>query len=124
MSAIETELVKSANGDTITLLMILFVLVVLGILGLLVNFVLKKLPEEMKEDREYLGNIIINCNKEYCSNLVNLISELKEIKITSIKNTDSTNGTIKEHNEQAKVILDVVKKIDINLDNRPCAKMK
>jgi len=124
VTQIETELIKSASGDTVTLLLILFVTVVLGLLGLLINFMLKTLPQEMEKDRQNYAESTEKDRQTLRESIDKVLTELKEMRMKSDENTCKQLEIIDKHNEQAKRILEVDLRIENELNNRPCAAKK
>jgi len=120
---IEKELVKSASGDTNTLLIILFIFFALSLIALLIRFLITKLPEEMSKDRIYLGEKITESNNQSCVKLGELISEIGKLTTASAENAKAIVQIIDRHDEQAKEILTINQRMETKLDTRPCARV-
>lgn len=120
---LESELVKSANGNTNTLLLILFVLFALSLLTILIRYLMNRIPEEMAKDREYVGKIITDNNNEHCKQLANLVEQVKNLVQSNTENNKAIIDVITKHDDQAKKILDTDNRIETKLDTRPCARI-
>lgn len=133
MTALETELIKSAGGDFTALLLILFALLACSIVVLLLKFVLDKLPAEIKADRDAMCEQMkihneqstkqIEASNKQISSLISAFNEF--VKSFSEKIDRQQNiyvDKLKEHDDQAKKILETDQNIKIILEQRPCIK--
>lgn len=133
MTALETELIKSAGGDFTALLLILFALLACSIIVLLLKFVINKLPAEMKADRDAMCEQMkihneqstkqIEASNRQISSLISTFNDFTKTFSEKIdKQQDTYVEKLKEHDIQAKKILETNQNIKIILEQRPCIK--
>jgi hypothetical protein len=104
--SLESALIDEAGGDFGLTIIAVLIAFLLSLCGILVYWIIKTVPEQMKQDREAI-----------CLKLGEMISALNETQATF-------NKLFFQHDQQAKEILVTDQRIETTLNNRPCVSSK
>jgi hypothetical protein len=121
---LEQALISSAGGDFVATLTAVLALFIMGSFGYFIHWVTKTIPEQMQADRDAIVTQLQNDRNAQTTQAQNdrdaVCAKLSEM-ILEMRNTKcDTVAALEKHDEQAKVILDVVKDNKNVLNARPC----